>query len=226
MRPIIQLRGQTFDRWTVLDQEPEIRRPHGAYWECICICGNKGWVRSEMLRTNRSRSCGCLQKEWVAANKPARTHGQAGGKRNPVYNIWNLMVHRCTNPNIKEFKNYGGRGITVCDRWRTFENFFADMGNRPSAKHSIDRRDNDGNYCLENCHWATKLVQANNTRTNHFIEFNGKRLTQAQWDRELGYRPGTVKNRIGRLGWTIEKALTQPFNEAFSQAMRRNRNVR
>jgi hypothetical protein len=121
------------------------------------------------------------------------------------------MKMRCYNVRFIEYPRYGARGITVCDRWRnTFASFLADVGPRPSSQHSIERRDNDGNYTPENCYWATRIEQANNTRRNRRISLYGRTQTLAQWCRELGVKPYTLKDRIYKLGWTPEKALMTP----------------
>lgn len=118
------------------------------------------------------------------------------------------MINRCTDTDNQAYESYGGRGIRVCERWLTFENFFADMG-MPARGMTLDRRDNDGNYEPSNCRWASKQDQANNRRSNKFIEFRGKNQTQAQWERELGLRRGQIYDRLAR-GWSVESALALP----------------
>lgn len=133
-------------------------------WLCSCVCGGLTNVRSSTLRDGRSKSCGCLILDQCR-NRPNRLkHGHnAVGKRSRTYSCWGDMIKRCTNPKAGNYVYYGGRGIKVCDRWRSFENFLADMGECPNGL-SIDRIDNDGNYELSNCHWATALEQARNKR--------------------------------------------------------------
>ena len=116
-----------------------------------------------------------------------------------------LMIQRCENPNHKSYKDYGGRGITVCERWKLFENFYEDMGERPEAT-SLDRIDFNGNYELENCRWADSIQQGNNKRSSKMIEFDGKVQTSIQWAREYGIGPKTLLYRL-KNGWGIEKAL-------------------
>ncbi|MBB5508179.1 hypothetical protein [Paraburkholderia atlantica] len=118
------------------------------------------------------------------------------------------MMGRCLNPNDQAYDRYGGRGVTVCERWRKFENFLGDMGERPPGT-SLDRIDVNGNYEPGNCRWATRNQQALNTRANKFIEFNGERLTHSEWCAKLGVKKTTFSRRV-RKGWTIEKILTEP----------------
>ncbi len=118
------------------------------------------------------------------------------------------MKKRCEDPKNQSFARYGGRGISVCERWQKFENFLEDMGLRPKGT-SINRRNNDGNYEPENCEWATNEVQQNNRSDNHTLTLNGRTQTMAMWARETGLAWTTIKARINQLGWPVEKALTQ-----------------
>lgn len=137
-----------------------------------------------------------------------KKHGFGGDhNRPPEYGVWQAMVQRCTNPNCKTWHRYGGRGIRVCDRWRTYENFIADMGPRPSAAHSIDRIDNNRGYTPSNCRWVTIRVQANNTRWNRRIMVKGRTATIAEWARITGLKGNTILCRL-RAGWTPERAVT------------------
>ena len=159
---IIQLAGQKFDRWTVVSianiTNGRVR------WNCVCDCGNTGTVLGGNLKGGVSRSCGCLHKELTSTMM--QTHGMSGSK---THNTWVSMVQRCRNPKCREYSYYGGRGITVCNRWLKFENFLTDMGERPTGT-TIDRIDNSKGYFLENCRWATAKQQARNTRTTALSE--------------------------------------------------------
>jgi hypothetical protein len=125
----------------------------------------------------------------------------------PERSVWRGMKSRCFNPNEKSYKNYGGRGVTVCERWEDFNNFYEDMGPRPSDKHSIDRIDNDGDYCLENCRWATRVEQNRNCRSNRLWVYQGKKQTISMWAEDTGLSYDTLYRRW-TLGWEIERILT------------------
>jgi hypothetical protein len=127
----------------------------------------------------------------------------------PGYDTWRNMKSRCGNPRNARYADYGGRGITVCDRWKnSFENFIADMGLPPSPAHSIERGDNSRGYEPGNCRWATDVEQTNNQRSNVLIEYDGKTQTIAQWARELGINYQTLRQRIQRYGWSVERAFS------------------
>lgn len=130
--------------------------------------------------------------------------------REPEYKAWGTMVQRCTNPNNRAWIHYGGRGITICERWRTFSNFIEDMGRRPSPKHSIDRIDNSRGYEPANCRWANRREQSTNRRNNVIFEFRGEKRTITEWAELHGINRRTLDARLQEYGWTIEEALTLP----------------
>lgn len=180
---------------------------HGkARWDCICECGEEALGKSGAdLKRGDTTSCGCYRRD--AARKHATSHGMS---HTPEWNIWIGMRDRCSNPNAEKWHRYGGRGIFVCDEWSTsFENFFADMGPRPSNKHSVERIDNDGPYAPWNCVWSTPKNQANNTSRTKFLTYLGVTKPLAVWCEELCLNYKTVRARLDR-GWSTEDALSVP----------------
>jgi hypothetical protein len=163
---VAELAGKRFGRLVV--QERAGKDPSGKnwFWRCACDCGGLVTILASSLRQNRTRSCGCLQKEVRGVSN--KTHGHtSGGKISSEYTAWQGLLDRCFNPNNNAYAYYGGRGITVCDRWQaSFENFLDDIGNKPSPKHSLDRTDVNGNYEPSNCKWATKEEQMINRRVH------------------------------------------------------------
>jgi len=149
--------NKRYGRLLVIDYVDKAYVNKDHWWLCLCDCGNSKKVLGTNLKRGTSFSCGCLRSELLRRSK--QTHGMT---LTSEFNIWNGMRKRCLNKNNKDYKNYGGRGIKVCDRWlNSFENFYVDMGGRPSAKHSIDRINNDGDYEPSNCRWATAKEQQN-----------------------------------------------------------------
>ena len=194
------LTGQQFGRLTVLQRYGS--QCGNATWLCSCSCGNQKIAAGHNLRSGDTTSCGCFQKEMVAAKKTI--HGKKGTR---IYSIWESMKKRCRLSSNSSYENYGGRGIAYDERWEQFENFYADMGEPPSESHTLDRCDNDLGYSKSNCRWATQTEQCLNKRNNHQIEFNGVVKPLTAWAHELGINPSTLRTRLLRRGWTVAEAF-------------------
>lgn len=167
---------------------------------CRCACGKEKSCEAHRLRNGHVKSCGCLKGE------------QHGGANSPEYKIWGAVIERCENPRSDHFDRYGGRGIRVCERWReSFAAFLADMGPRPSPRHSIDRIDNNGNYEPGNCRWVTHTEQMRNRSNTRMLQFNGQSLPLATWAEQLGLSVAAIEGRLRR-GWSVERALTAPLD--------------
>lgn len=178
-----------------------IRRIDGRprQYECACDCGVVRLFSSPVLK-RKAKSCGCLRRESTAAAR--RTHGMSGTR---TYRIWAGVIKRCTSSSQQNFKHYGGRGISVCERWRSFGNFLSDMGQAPAGS-SIERKDVNGNYEPGNCVWLPMELQNRNTRRVRLLELNGQTKCIAEWAEEFALRKSLVYDRIRR-GWSIERAL-------------------
>ena len=172
------------------------------HWKCKCICGNEKIVCHYQLAKGKTRSCGCLQIK----------HGETRTwePQSPEWISWASMRQRCNNQKGEQYPRYGGRGITVCDRWQnSYPNFLADMGRRPTLKHSLERIDLNGPYSPENCKWATSREQARNRSNNVKLELNGVHLCARDWSERLGISEGAICKRI-KAGWSVERILTTP----------------
>ena len=194
--------GQTFGRLTVLDQANSLQGT--IVWLCRCQCGKTVWVRRHNLIIGKTKSCGC----WNIDSHSIHGHAK-NGIRTPTYRTWEAMHRRCYDPKNKSYTSYGGRGITVCKRWRTFVNFLHDMGERPANK-TLDRINNDGSYLPENCRWATRAEQVKNVSYNLVVSYKGQRYICADLARKFGLPHRTFTQRI-RYGWPVEKAVTTPI---------------
>lgn len=195
------LAGQTFGRWTVLQHIS-----HG-FWTCVCECGNTSKVNGKFLRAGKSKSCGCYKP--LATRRKSLRHGHTTDRKaTPEYNAYQNMLKRCLDPKSERYPQYGGRGIEVCASWRDgFANFLADMGERPSPRHSLDRIEVNGNYEKSNCRWALVKVQSRNKTNTIMVDMGGRTIPLAEACEILGLKYGTVHNRIRRYGMTAEEAI-------------------
>lgn len=179
--------GQTFGRLTVLRRSGSCRS--GAIWLCLCECGNETKAMRGNLTNGHVRSCGCLAKEV------STRHGMSA---TPPYVNWVQMLARCENPKSEKYSAYGGRGINVCAAWHDFAVFYSDMGPPPSPAHTLDRKNNDGDYCPENCRWATSLEQMRNRRNSKIITVDDVSMTQADWARFTGKTQQSIYQKLKR----------------------------
>lgn len=203
MPKFFDLTGQRFYRLTVVSRHPDNTLNGIPRWNCLCDCGKGTVVQGGHLKNGHTRSCGCLRVDVTSSHQMSRT---------PEHIAWSNIKQRCLNPNDSGHDNYGGRGITMCDRWRdSFENFYADMGPRPSDTHSIERRDVNGNYDPENCYWATAIEQANNKRNNVYHEFEGVRYTETELCRKLNITVQSLRYYLNQgldVKTAVEKSTT------------------
>lgn len=203
--------GKKFGRLTVLTREGThvSGRSKLALWGCICDCGNETVVRGASLRNGTTKSCGCAQRE--NASIANTTHGLS---RTRIHRVWQAMKKRCENPNDKNYFNYGGRGIHVCEEWKDdFMSFYRWANSNDFDEGlTIDRIDVNGNYEPSNCMWVTQKVQSNNTRRNKFFYFKGEERTLSQISDICGIRYGVLYKRLNR-GWSLEEAVSSPLRD-------------
>lgn len=197
--------GLRFSRLVVVEEANKTKDGHKK-WLCICDCGNKTIVDGRDLRRKKVQSCGCLLKEYAKSQKNNLKHGE-NHKR--LYSIWSGMKDRCKNSNNKNYKHYGGRGISVCEEWNNYLTFKQwAMQNGYSDKQTIDRIDVNGNYEPTNCRWVTMQEQANNKRTSRKITYNGETHTIAEWGKIKGYSRSLIADRLKK-GWSIQRAIEE-----------------
>lgn len=209
----LNLIGLKFGRLNVISENGRDR--YGlVLWRCKCDCGRESIVRGAALKSGKTKSCGC--GIGIAAIKSQTRHGLRHSK---LYECWKSMKARCQNPNHISYLNYGGRGITVCERWMKFENFYSDMARGYMRGLQIDRRDNNGNYEPSNCRWVNSVQQQRNKRDSCFIEISGITKTLAEWCQLSGLAHGTIRKRI-MLGWTNQKLLKGSKNAIHLSSLR------
>jgi hypothetical protein len=213
--------GTKHNRLTILKEVEPILYKKGAARRvlCKCDCGKQKVIDFNSIRTNKSKSCGCLSKE--TSTKLHTTHGLAmlsAGVRHPDYSIWIKMKSRCLNPNDKSYNNYGGRGIKVCKTWQeSFVSFIDDMGWRPNNKYSIERIDYNKDYCPDNCKWILKSEQTKNCRRVKLIAYNGKEHCLTDLCKLLGLVYSTMRHRVYDLGIPFEEAVKYPQHYKFKK---------
>lgn len=186
--------GLKFNKLTILEYSHRLLSKD--YYKCTCDCGNIITSSYFNLKYGNTKSCGCIRKT------------RSGLSKTVEYDAWLSMIDRCVNTENKRFEDYGGRGISVCNEWlNDFERFLSDIGKRPSKLYSLDRIDNNLNYCKDNCKWSTAKEQANNRRNNITMTYNNETLNIEQWSEKLNISTTCIRKRI-RSGWSIEKILT------------------
>lgn len=202
------LTGQKFERLTVVREAGRTDQKQ-KLWLCQCECGNFYTTTTAKLNGGIVKSCGCLRKD-ILINRNFK-HGKTKTK---LFQTWKNIKERCTNKNCKNFKHYGARGISICEEWRDFQNFYEwAMSHGYKDNLSIDRIDNDGDYSPENCRWATNKIQQRNKRNNRILTYNGESHALAEWAEISGINAKTLKSRIDDYQWTIEKALSVPVRQ-------------
>jgi hypothetical protein len=211
-----QLLGLAFGYLTVIEDLHRSSRHGKRLWRCRCSCGSLVEVDTGALTSGNTKSCGCYNSQLTTLRN--LKHGcSRRGRVSKEYMIWAAIIGRCQRRSYKRFRDYGGRGIKVCERWSSsFENFFEDMGECPEDKKSIGRVDNDGDYCPENCRWEDDIEQANNKRNTVFLSYGGRTQGISQWARELGCSQGALWQRKNTLGWSDEKIICTPVRTSAS----------
>lgn len=217
MSKFIDMTGQRYGRLVAVSIFGRDRHKK-ILWNFVCDCGKEHIAAGESVRQGKIVSCGCFRDENFAKRNTVHGFSRRYGKRKRIHKIWTAMIARCKYVKDERLnKWYISKGIKVCDRWSEFKNFLEDMGDSYDShaekfgerNTTIDRIDSKGNYCKENCRWATWKEQMNNHGYNTHIRFNGETKNLHEWAELFGIKPGTLSDRL-RYGWTIEKALTKP----------------
>jgi len=195
--------GDEFDKWTVID-DPHRRNKDGRrVLVCQCVCGAIRDVAAKHLKAKKSKGC-------LRCRRGRLKHGHSRqGKESPTHFSWRGMIDRCTNPKSPSWPWYGAEGVTVCERWQRFENFLADMGERPGKQYTLERVQRALGYCPENCEWILRREQYRNRRDNHLLTFQGTTHPVITWSELTGLAEGCIRSRL-KMGWSIEEALTVP----------------
>ena len=217
MPGLIELTGQRFGRLTVVGPSSNAQTCAQRLWAVVCDCGERRDVQGSNLRGGSTASCGCLARE-VFSKTAARTNYRHGMTYSPEWRTWSSMLTRCNNEKSKCYRYYGAKGVSICERWRSFENFVADVGPRPAGT-TLDRIDNSRGYEPENCRWATIDVQNRNRGSILMVEINGETKCVADWCDQLGIPRPRVYARI-QSGMALYEAITKPVNQAMVRERR------
>lgn len=204
-----EISGQKFNMWNVLECAGK-NKSGGYLWKCQCDCGTIRVVEGRSVRTGTSKGCGCARKKGHSKN------GIQTRKSERLHSVWTSMKNRCFNPNDRYFQIYGGRGITVCDAWLTYDGFrewALNSGYDSNAEYrkcTLDRIDNDKIYCPDNCRWVDQRTQDNNRSSNHILtSSDGTSRTISEWARLSGIRKDTIRRRVVNLGWDVDRAISE-----------------
>lgn len=219
MSKLIDITGNKYNMLTVLGRVENDKNGQSR-WECICECGNKTIVKGANLKNGAVKSCGCL------VHRPAlnKKHGESN---TPLYRMWTSMIYRCDNPKYIAYKYYGARGIRVCDEWHDYETFKKWVNEtKTDDSYTIERIDVNGDYGPDNCKWIPMSEQANNRRSNIVIDYNGEEHTLMQWCKKLNLNYKNVHNRMYKLGWSFEKAISTDIDISKRNKVERKKNGR
>ena len=212
-RKCINLTGERFGKLTAISID---HKGNGSrtYWKCKCDCGGTRIVSNDHLRNGDVTDCGCYRKHISHWQK----HNMSNSR---LYTIWSLMKQRCHNKKRVEYKDYGGRGIKVCDEWLNSTTFIDwALNNGYSDELTLDRIDNNGNYCPSNCRWVDKKTQMRNRRNNHCVTYKGQTKTLTEWAEENGLTYAQLLKRL-KLGWSFEETISKPINLKYSNKRRK-----
>lgn len=202
-----------FGRLRLIAEDLHGRRGNQRYAWCKCVCGTVKSINIYSLRKGVSQSCGCLRAEVTEDRTVVHGHARPA-QQTPEYRAWADAKSRCFNPNVRNFAEYGGRGITMCPEWQeSFEAFYQDMGPRPSPIHSLDRRDTNGHYEPVNCRWSTDKEQCRNTRFNRVLEVDGERMTMIEAAERYSIKRATIWQRLN-MGWSVDDAVKKPVRKS------------
>ena len=193
----VDLTGKKFNLLSVVEYTGK------SMWICRCECGKLKTIHRSNLK--KAKSCGCQKDRLIGLKN--KKHGLCGTSE---YAAWNGMKTRCLNPRCDSYQHYGARGIRFCEEWSKFENFFRDMGKKPSPEYTLDRKDVNKDYCAENCKWSSPIEQERNKRCTRFFELDGVRLSLGEWAERTGINYQTLYSRVTTKKWSFEKAISKP----------------